>query len=223
MHILRRLEVLTDTVARLEAGVARREDDKGSPTPGVGHATPGTAGRLTAFVVAPVLTLMAAHYLAVFALNLRPAWLLSATIVVPMIFGASAFGKVQLRFGSWLILFFLSAVAAVIGMNLVTAAVVPESGSILPVGPSAWRETIQFTASIFLGFLSGYFLAYLLQCVRDPHHDRIRTANAEFRAVSAHLFTAASAASVERAGKYLASLMSLISATGAIYLGIQRL
>ncbi len=218
MYVLRRLEALTDTLARLVETVPAGSEQS-PPAP---RARPGSIGQLAVFAIAPVALLMVAHYLTVFALDLRPAWLLSATLLVPAAFGAAVFGKAKQRLGFWLISFLGSAVAAVIGMNLVTAAVVADSSPLLPEDPQAWRETIQFTASIFLGFLSGYLIAYLLLSLRYPAHERIRRANDEFRAVSGHLFTATSAASVERAGKYLASLMSLVSATGAIYFGIQR-
>lgn len=219
MHVLRRLEALTEAVERLEVATAPASSGHDAPA----RVAPGAAGRLAAFAIGPVAVLMVAHYLIVFAFDLRPAWLLAATLLVPAAFGAAAFGMKQQRFGFWLVFFFGIAVAAVVGMSLVTAIVVPDSGPVLPSDPQARRETIQFIASIFLGLLSGYLLAYLLLCLRNPDHERIRAVNDEIRIVAGHLFTAASAGAVERVGKYLASLMSLVSATGAIYFGIQRL
>ena len=112
-----------------------------------------------AYVIVPVLLLIAAHFIIIIALDISPLYLRLASMVIPLPFG---FALLWLSHHDirWSILD-----GVLIGLLSVTAMLTIVSFvdriSILPDNVRDWRETLEYVASIALANVTGSVIAIL--------------------------------------------------------------
>lgn len=154
---------LEEKVAALEAEVARLRD---ALPPEVTPPRPRIAAPLTpldaivAFVALPTLVLVVAHYLLVVKLDANLAWLRAASIVLPAAFGYWLETRHAPRWFAAAGLGLVVALLSVLGMSTIVHIV--DGDPVLPSGAVAWRETLEYAASIFLAYVLGPLLANAL-------------------------------------------------------------
>jgi hypothetical protein len=111
------------------------------------------------YVVAPIILLIAAHFLIMAALNISPLYLRFASIVIPLPFG---FAGLWLSHHGirWSILdgIFIGLVS-VTGMLTIVAFI--DHVPILPENFRDWRETLEYVVSIALANVTGTVIAVL--------------------------------------------------------------
>jgi hypothetical protein len=103
--------------------------------------------------------LLVAHILIVMVYDLKPLYLRVATLLLPLPFGFLMCQRHPRRFGATLAVSFVTAVAAVLGMSMITGAI--DKVPILPRDLRELREYIEFSASIGFSFLTGILLGKL--------------------------------------------------------------
>ncbi|HYC64100.1 MAG TPA: hypothetical protein VEC14_05155 [Reyranellaceae bacterium] len=158
---------LSERVAELEAEVARLR--RFAPEPAVpAEAAPvepvGVLGAVLYFFLVPSLGLVALHALLVLALDAPLLWLRLASIALPAAIGFWL--ESRHRASLWLvaILAAATAVAGVLGMSLVVHLI--DGEPVLPHTRVVWRETLEYVASIGLGYGLGALLCRVLRPVR---------------------------------------------------------
>jgi hypothetical protein len=118
------------------------------------------------YVVIPVLLLVIAHVLVTIVLNISPLALRLASVVIPILFGFSAFPLHKISMKGAVGFGFLTATVSVLAMLTVTG--LHDHVPILPDVWVEWREVFEYSASIFLAFVSGNILGVLMFQVM-PH------------------------------------------------------
>lgn len=218
--------VLRERVATLEAEVARLQD---SVARTAGPARPprdvrplGPVNAVAAFVVLPTLLLVVIHYLLVVRLDANLAWLRAASIVLPAGFG---FWLERQHAPRWFVTAGLAvavALLSVLGMSLIVNAV--DGDPVLPGTRTAWRETLEYVASIGLSYVLGPLLATALR----PLQASVLRPQAGMLARLATLLAAngqPGGKSLEHRIERLVKLMNLgisgATAAGAIYTGFK--
>jgi len=113
------------------------------------------------YVLAPVILLIAAHFLVTVALNISPLYLRLASIVIPVPFGFGLlwFSHHGIRWSilNGIIVGFIS----VMGMLTVVAFI--DKVDILPEDLREWRETLEYVVSIALANVTGTVVALLFR------------------------------------------------------------
>jgi len=157
-------EIVADSPRAEVAPADAPGDPSPSPTP---TRPPGPAwvGLLAGGLLAPVLALVAAHWLVVMELDLKVWVIRVASLVLPLPFGILAFARSGHRLGLAALPAPLVAVAAVLGMSAVTGWM--DSQPILPQDGRDWREFIEYALSIGLSFATGALLAHHFRPARD--------------------------------------------------------
>jgi len=113
------------------------------------------------YLVAPVVLLIAAHFLIVVVLDISPLYLRLASIAIPLPFG---FAQLWLSHHGlrWSILDgILIGLLSVGGMLTVVAFI--DNVPILPESFRDWRETLEYVASIALATVTGSVIAILVR------------------------------------------------------------
>jgi hypothetical protein len=146
LELTEKLEQLQKEVDRLRAELARRS----SPLK-YWSAFLGT------YALAPILILIAAHYLLIVYFNLNPLVLRIVSMVVPLPFGFAL--NWAARLDVWTAVWTGVLVGAVAVAGMTTAIGLVDNVSLLPENFQEWRETIEYAASIALAFITGNILA----------------------------------------------------------------
>jgi hypothetical protein len=112
------------------------------------------------YVLIPSLLLVIAHIVVTIVLNISPLALRLASFAIPILFGllASALHKVSMK--GALVLGLLIAAVSITAMLTVTG--LHDHVPILPQVWIEWREVFEYSASIFLAFVSGNILGVLI-------------------------------------------------------------
>jgi hypothetical protein len=113
------------------------------------------------YVLAPIILLIAAHFLVTVALNISPLYLRFASIVIPLPFGFALlwFSHHGIR---WSILNgIIVGLISVMGMLTVVAFI--DKIGILPENLREWREMLEYVASIALANVTGTVVALLFR------------------------------------------------------------
>ena len=113
------------------------------------------------YVLLPILVLLAAHYLLIVRFDAKLIWLRIASIALPALCGWALARKASPR---WYFVFALGVVvafASVFGMSTVVHYV--DGDPIMPASAVAWRETVEYSASIALSYLLGSVLVHAAQ------------------------------------------------------------
>ena len=111
------------------------------------------------YVIAPVIMLVAAHFLIIVVLDLSPLYLRLASMVIPLPFGFALiwFSHHGVR---WSILDG-SLVGAISVVAMLTVVAFVDNVPILPETFRDWRETLEYVASIALANITGSVIALL--------------------------------------------------------------
>lgn len=113
------------------------------------------------YVLAPVILLIAAHYLVTVILNISPLYLRLASVMIPVPFGFALlwFSHHGIR---WSILNgIIVGLISVMGMLTVVAFI--DKIGILPENLREWREMLEYVASIALANVTGTVVALLFR------------------------------------------------------------
>ena len=152
-----KVAILEAEVARLRAALPRET----VPAPPPRAARPLDAVHATiAFILLPTLVLVIAHYQLVVRFDANLGWLRAASIILPACFG---FWLQRQHAPRRLVVAGLALVVAllsVLGMSTIVHIV--DGDPVLPSGAVAWRETLEYAASIFLAYVLGPLLANAL-------------------------------------------------------------
>jgi len=138
-------------IALLEQQLAER-----SPPPQPAQGVGGALADVIAYLVLPLLLLLAAHALITIVFDLNIIYLRIVSIVLPMPFGFLLFRKHARRMLPWFGGVVALALASVIGMSGITSLV--DGTTVMPQNNFEWREVIEYSASIAFSFLTGMLL-----------------------------------------------------------------
>jgi hypothetical protein len=114
----------------------------------------------TAFVLVPIVLLVAAHALVTIELNVTPLYLRLASVIIPLPFGVALYARQKIGFAVALLVGVLTAALAVTCMLTVTG--LNDNVPILPGPWIEWREVIEYVASIALAYVTGNILGFMI-------------------------------------------------------------
>ena len=112
------------------------------------------------YVVIPSLLLVVAHVLVTIVFDMSPLPLRLASVVISILFGFSACPLHKVSMQGAIVLGLLTATLSVLTMLIVTG--LHDHVPVLPEVWVEWREVIEYSASIFLAFVSGNILGVLV-------------------------------------------------------------
>ena len=222
-------KALTERVAILEAEVARLQEQARPLEPAAATAPRGPLDPLTAlaaFVLLPTVLLLVAHYLLVVKIDANLAWLRAVSIVLPAAVGFVLQKRWAPRWYWTAAMAVTVAITSILGMSTVVHFV--DGDPILPNGAVAWRETVEYLASIGLAYVLGPFLAVAAEPLqrrrRKGAPQRPKTMVTRIASFIAH-HAENSSKPVEERVERLVKLMNLgisaATAAGAIYTGFK--
>jgi hypothetical protein len=113
-----------------------------------------------AYVLAPVILLVAAHILVTIVLNVTPLYLRLASVIIPLPFGLALFARQKV--GLWGAVAVGTVMAALAVTCMLTVTGLNDQVPIVPESRIEWLEVIEYAASIALAFVTGNILAYLI-------------------------------------------------------------
>lgn len=113
-----------------------------------------------AFVLVPVVLLVAAHILVTITFNVSPLYLRLASLIIPLPFGFAIYAWLKIGLRGAIPVGLLTAAIAVTCMLVVTG--VNDKVPILPGPWVEWREVIEYGLSIALAFVSGNILGFVI-------------------------------------------------------------
>ena len=108
----------------------------------------------------PSLLLVVTHILVTISFDMSPLTLRLASVVIPILFGFSACPLHKVSMRGAIALGLLTAAVSVFAMLIVTG--LHDHVPILPDVWVEWREVFEYSASIFLAFVSGNILGVLI-------------------------------------------------------------
>ena len=138
-------------IAELEHQLA---EGNATPPPQPAQSEGGSFADSMAYLVLPLLLLLAAHALITVVFDLNILYLRVISIVLPMPFGFLLFRKHARRMLPWFLGVIALALASVIGMSGITSLV--DGTPVMPQNNFEWREVIEYSASIAFSFLTGF-------------------------------------------------------------------
>jgi hypothetical protein len=115
---------------------------------------------IIAYVLIPVVLLVAAHVLVTIVLNVTPLYLRLASVIIPLPFGLAIYERQKIGLGGVIPIGILTATIAVICMLTVTG--INDNVDIIPGPWIEWREVIEYIASIALAFVTGNILGFII-------------------------------------------------------------
>jgi hypothetical protein len=113
------------------------------------------------YVAAPVILLIAAHFLIVVILDISPLYLRFASMAIPLPFGFALLwcSRQGIR---WSVLAGTCIGILSVGGMLIVVALI-DNAPVLPVTFRDWRETLEYVASIALATVTGSVIAILIR------------------------------------------------------------
>ena len=222
---------LAGGTADVERRVAALEQAVGIGDPHAGWALrqPAASGggrlEVALLLAGPVLLLWLAHYLLIIVFSrLSPLVLLAASVLVPLPFGFLASARGLPRLGLWFVLAFVLALAATLGMSVVTAAV--DGSAVLPQNRRDVIELAQFSCSIALSFATGLILGRMFWHRNTLQAETGRRAAWAYRLARRLVGARYSAEQAHRAAASLLGIMRMVMAlatiTASVYSGWQK-
>jgi hypothetical protein len=113
-----------------------------------------------AYVLAPIVLLVAAHIIVTIKLDLAPLYLRLASVVIPLPFGLALYARQKIGFRG---AFLVGAVTAGIAVTcMLTVTGFNDNVPIVPGPWVEWREVIEYIASIALAFVTGNIFGLLI-------------------------------------------------------------
>jgi hypothetical protein len=113
-----------------------------------------------AYVLAPIVLLVAAHIIVTIELDVAPLYLRLASVVIPLPFGLALYARQKIGFRGAFLVGVVTAALAVTCMLTVTGF--NDNVPIIPGPWIEWREVIEYIASIALAFLTGNIIGFLI-------------------------------------------------------------
>ena len=113
------------------------------------------------YILAPVVLLIAAHFLIVVSLDISPLFLRLASIAIPLPFGFLLIWRAHHGIQWAIIEGILIGLFAVTGMLIAVAVI--DKVPVLPENARDWRETLEYVASIALANITGAVLAIFVR------------------------------------------------------------
>src|ERR1700694_2455365 len=113
-----------------------------------------------AYVLVPIVLLVAAHVLVTIILNVTPLYLRLASVIIPLPFGLAIYAREKVRIRGALLIGVITATLAILCMLTVTG--VNDNVPIIPGPWMEWREAMEYAASIALAFVTGNILGSLI-------------------------------------------------------------
>lgn len=113
------------------------------------------------YILAPVVLLIAAHFLIVVSLDISPLFLRLASIVIPLPFGFLVIWRSHHDIRWAIVDGILIGLLAVTGMLIAVAVI--DKVPVLPDNARDWRETLEYVASIALANITGAVLAIFVR------------------------------------------------------------
>ena len=181
------------------------------------------------YLVAPVVMLIAAHFVITIALDISPLYLRLASMVIPLPFGFSLlwFSHHSVR---WSILDgILIGLISVSAMLTVVAFV--DKVPILPESFRDWRETLEYIASIALANVTGSVIAVLarrmlprtLEATGAPSPVAMTMARMIGRHVGEQALRRRAQSIQDNFGTIATAAAALAAGAGSIYTGVRAL
>lgn len=153
---------LEERVQELEAELAElRGPDLTVPAVEEAPASPRIVDLAVLFLVVPTVLLVGAHYLLVIKFDINLVWLRTVSIALPAVFGLMLDRRMHPRWFVTLACGMAVAFVSVFGMS--TMVHYTDGDAILPDSRVAWRETLEYVASIALSYVLGASLARVAQ------------------------------------------------------------
>lgn len=113
-----------------------------------------------AYILVPVILLVAAHIFVTITLNVNPLYLRLASVIIPLPFGLLIRARHKVGFRGAMLVGCLTAAIAVTCMLTVTG--INDNVPIVPGPWIEWREVIEYSLSIALAFVTGNILGSLI-------------------------------------------------------------
>jgi hypothetical protein len=145
----------------LELDVLRRELDRANARlERIRSPTRYFVTHAIAYVLVPVILLVAAHVVVTIVLNVTPLYLRLASVIIPLPFGLAIYARHKIGLRGAIPVGILTAAVAVICMLVVTG--INDNVAIVPATWVEWREVIEYIASIALAFVTGNMLGFMI-------------------------------------------------------------
>lgn len=159
-------QVLEDRIQDLEAELTELREQQGPAEPAAPVIVeppkrPPVVDVGAIYVMLPILLLVLVHYLLIIKFDTKLVYLRAASIALPALFGAMVERKLEPRWVVTLGMGIVVGFAAVFGMS--TMVHFTDGDSIMPDSAVAWRETLEYIASISLSYLLGALLVSTAQ------------------------------------------------------------
>jgi hypothetical protein len=113
-----------------------------------------------AYVLVPIVLLVAAHIIVTIELNVSSLYLRLASVVIPLPFGFALYALQKIGFRGAMLVGAVTAALAVTCMLAVTGF--NDNVPIIPGPWVEWREVIEYIASIALAFVTGNIFGFLI-------------------------------------------------------------
>lgn len=178
-------------------------------------------------VVLPVCLLLLAHAIVTVVLDTSPIYLRYLSILIPIPFGFLLLWHYHHGLKWAVALGVIVGVVAVFAMLTVVAFL--DGVDILPETPRDWLETLEYTASIALAYVTGTELAVLarrmlprkLDSVRAPGPLALMLARHVGRHVGEQALRRRAQKIQDNFGRAAAALGALVAASGSLYTGVR--
>jgi hypothetical protein len=150
---------IQDIIAELD-GLRRELDYVGTKLDRLRHPLRTALTYAIAYVLTPIVLLVAAHIIVTIVLNVTPLYLRLASVVIPLPFGLAIYAREKIRIRGTLVVGTITAVVAIFCMLTVTG--VNDDVPIIPGPWIEWREAIEYAVSIALAFVTGNIMGSLI-------------------------------------------------------------
>ncbi len=181
------------------------------------------------YVLAPVILLIAAHFLITVVLNISPLYLRLASIVIPLLFGFALLWFSHHGIGWSILNGIIVGLISVMGMLTVVAFI--DKVGILPENIREWRETLEYVVSIALANVTGTVVALLfrrmlprtLDATGAPSPLAMTMARIIGRHVGKQALRRRAQKLQDKFGTIATAAAALVAGVGSIYTGIRAL
>jgi hypothetical protein len=150
---------IQDIIAELD-GLRRELDHVSTKLDRLRHPYRTGLTYAIAYVLIPIVLLVAAHIVVTIVLDVTPLYLRLASVAIPLPFGVLIYAREKIRIRGTLLVGTITAILAILCMLTVTG--VNDDVPIIPGPWIEWREAIEYAVSIALAFVTGNILGSLV-------------------------------------------------------------
>jgi hypothetical protein len=127
--------------------------------------------RLFGIIVMAVTTIGLCHWILLFVYDTSPLFLRIMTITLPAGAGYLCARRSNLSWPLHLLSAMLVSTSSVAFMLIITAQI--DGVPFWPSNPREWRETVEYTAAIFLAYTTGYLIYRLITSWKNEQHNKV--------------------------------------------------